>query len=1107
MKRIKQIKKRRGGLLLVVGLLFGGAWGHAALADEGPAGTDFFEKKVRPVLADRCYACHSATAKKVRGGLRMDTRGDLLRGGESGPALVPGEPDQSLLVKAIRYTDPVLRMPPKQRLSPQEVADIEAWVKAGAPMPRTSAVRGPAQGPDKRWALQPPKAQPLPDIRRKDWAVGPIDCFILARLEAKGLQSAPAADKCTLLRRVTSDLIGLPPTPQEVGSFLKDQSPEAFAAVVDRLLKSPRYGERWGRHWLDLVRYTDDFDEAWRYRDWVVSAFNQDLPYDQFIRDQIAGDLLPAKQPGAVNADGIVATTLLTIGPWGGIDRKKRLADIVDDQIDTIGRTFLGLTLACARCHDHKFDPIPAADYYGLAGIFYSTRILSDSAYLSHGTHRLRVPLVPPADVEKHQRHMARIAEVEEQLADLGERGHAAIAATLLPQTDKYLLAVWDFRHRPADQAGVSLEDWAKQRDLQPFALQGWINYLGNNRLGESHLLAHPVRNYDGEMGVHVWGAHAERPWWGVNTTDHDVPIETFLLPPHSVSVNPGTAGGAVVWKSPVTGRVRITGRLTDADPHDGNGVIWVVDHAGGGMRRELSSGTLPNGASKTLAQGKYLERLASVPVKAGDELSLGVLLRTGDAHYDITNIELTITRLDGPGEWDLKHEAEGSFLAGNPHGVWAFYDMAESHRWTRMPAVDLALKGWDKAVADKADRVVLRKVARELQQAIEKGGPEGPLAQALTGVGGLYRADDRDDTKSLSAAGQAEVARLSAELQRLKASVPPLPCAHGAQEGGLRYGLFPGIQDARIHVRGSYSRLGDRVPRRFPRSLAGGAQPPITAGSGRRELADWIASPKNPVTARVMVNRIWQHHFGEGIVRTPSNFGAMGTPPTHPELLDYLAQQFIVSGWSVKAMHRMILLSATYQQSSKVTGESLRLDPNNLLCGRMNRRQVEAEALRDSLLAVCGCLDMRPGGPAEGDAQSHRRMLYLRIARSDKSGLAAVFDGADASIQVEKRTTSTVAPQALLLMNSPLVVEKVGRLVQRPEVANLKKPEERIQALYGLLFGRRASVEEEKIGCRFIEAMTAMPAPAKAGDATPLGPWEAYAQALLMSNEFLFVD
>jgi hypothetical protein len=797
---------------------------------------------------------------------------------------------------------------------------------------------------------------------------------------------------------------------------------------------------------------------------------------------------------------------MLSLGPWGGIDRKKRLADIVDDQIDTVSRTFLGLTVACARCHDHKFDPLTTADYYGLAGVFYSSRVISDKGYLSHGTQRLRVPLVPPADVEKHRRHAARLAELGQKLEAEVEGRYAAFAATLLPQTAQYLLESWEYANRPADQAGVSAEDWAKKRGLHPFALTRWVEYLAGGRLGEYHLLDHPVRDFDGEAGVHVWGAHAERPWWGVNTTANDVPIETFLLPPRSVSVNPGTQGGAVVWKSPVTGKVRVCGRLTDADPLDGAGVSWAVDLTSGGLRRELCSGSMPNGGAKTLDQGRNPGRLASVAVKAGDEISLGVWLREGDAHYDITNVELTITRLDGPGEWDLTRAALIDFLAGNPRGDWAFYDMAGSNRTQRMPAVDAALQAWDKAVADKVDRAALAKIARELQQSAEKGGPDVALAQALTGTGSPYRANARDDAQYLSAEAQASLARRAAEVEEWKSQAPPLPCAHGTQESGLRYGLFPGFQDARVHVRGSYERLGERVPRHFPRVLAGEAQPVIPSGSGRLELANWLASPDNPLTARVMVNRLWQHHFGEGLVRTPSNFGTLGTPPTHPELLDYLATRFVASGWSVKALHRLILTSAAYRQSSKVRREGLRLDPNNLLLGRMNRRRLEAEALRDSLLAVCGCLDTRSGGPSAADARSRRRMLYLHVSRSDRSGFGAIFDGADASIQVEKRTVSTVAPQALFLMNSPLVAEKVGLLVQRPEVAGRDEPAERIQALYRLLFGRPASAEEVAVGRLFVEAMTDKPDPGKSGGAR-LGPWEAYAQALLLSNEFLFVD
>jgi hypothetical protein len=1069
----------------------------AAGADS--AGVEFFEKSIRPLLAQHCYSCHSSRATKTRGGLRLDSREAILAGGDSGQVIVPGSPENSRLIRAVRYSDPDLQMPPKQRLSPEEIATLETWVRRGAQAPDAVWQRSSVS---KRWAFERPREPAIPRIHQTSWIRSPIDCFILAGLEAKKLAPGAAADRPTLLRRATYDLTGLPPTPREVADFLADQSPDAFTRVVDRLLASPRYGERWGRHWLDLVRYTDDFDLAWRYRDWVVKALNADVPYGQFVRQQIAGDLLPAPQPGAVNADGIIATTLLSLGPWGGIDRKKRLADIVDDQIDTIGRTFLGLTLACARCHDHKFDPIPTADYYGLAGIFYSSRIISDKGYLSHGTQRLRIPLVPAGDVEKHRQHTARVQELEQRLETAVEKSYAAFAAMLVPQTDRYLLAAWDYQHRSAEATKISVEDLARKQGLRPFALARWIEYLEGSRLGNSHLLAVPVRDYDGEAGVQVWAARAERPWWGVNTTDHDVPIETFLLPAHSVSVNPGTQGGAVAWKSPVKGKVRVCGRLTDADPQDGSGVAWALDHVSGGRRRELSAGSMPNGGSKTLDQGRNGQRLASIAVQPGDEIVLGVWLREGDAHYDITNVELTITSLDEPGEWNLSPAALHNFLASNPHGDWAFYDMAGSNRKDRMPAVDGALQAWDQAVAGKVDRAALEKIALEFQQAAEKGGVDNALAHALTGIGSPYRPPVRDDAQYLSAEAQAGLARLAAELEHLRSQTPPLPCAHGVQEGGLKYGLFPGFQDARIHIRGSYERLGDRVPRHFPGVLAGDAQAAISSGSGRLELARWIAAAENPLTARVVVNRVWQHHFGEGIVRTPSNFGALGTPPTHPELLDWLARRFIESGWSLKALHRLILLSATYQQSSRPSAALLRADPDNRLWGRMNRRRPEAEELRDGVLAVCGRLKDRHGGPASEDRQSGRRMLYLKSARAERSGFGAVFDAADPSLHVEKRTTSVGAPQALYLMNNSLLLDSVGQLVRRSEVARGTSAE-RVQSLYRLIFGREAMPEEVSLGCQFIEGLKARPA---VGDQS-LGAWETYAQALLLANEFLFVD
>ncbi|HKI21433.1 MAG TPA: DUF1549 domain-containing protein, partial [Isosphaeraceae bacterium] len=427
----------RGGIAIVsivsLSLLMAGVGASMARAQatargEDREGIEFYEKAIRPMLTDRCFQCHGVTVKNPKGGLVLETREGMVKGGGSGPAIVPGDPEASLLIQAIRYADEELRMPPRRRLAPEDVAAFEAWVKRGAPAPsaRRAADRPAAAVPSgDLWAFRPPRE---PVILPKVPADYPIDAFIQAELAKRGLPHASLADRRTLLRRATYDLTGLPPRPEEIEAFLADPAPDAFAKVVDRLLASPRYGERWARHWLDLVRYTDEFDEAWRYRDWVVNAFNRDLPYDRFILHQIAGDLLAAPGPGAINADGLIATTVLAIGPWGGLDRQKRLADIVDDQIDTIGRSFLGLTVACARCHDHKFDPISTADYYGLVGFFFSSHIISDQGYLSHNPPRLKIPLAPPAAVEEHRRRMARVEEQDDKLQAAVEQQYAAFA-------------------------------------------------------------------------------------------------------------------------------------------------------------------------------------------------------------------------------------------------------------------------------------------------------------------------------------------------------------------------------------------------------------------------------------------------------------------------------------------------------------------------------------------------------------------------------------------------------------------------------------------------------------------------------------------------------
>ena len=767
---------------------------------------EFFEKEIRPLLSERCFKCHGE--QKAKSGLRLDSRAAILNGGDTGPAAVPGKPDQSLLVQAIRHQNG-LEMPPKEALKPNQIENIARWIQSGMSWPETDlsqASQNPNDSPfteeqRKFWSFQPVKKVTPPKVNHGSWPRSAIDQFILSALEKQNLKPAKQADKRTLLRRATFDLTGLPPTPQEIEAFLADQSPDAFAAVVDRLLASAHYGERWGRHWLDVVRYTDSFDariitgdlnamdvtEAYRYRDWVVSAFNEDLPYNQFIIHQIAGDLIPPAAPAGINVAGIVATGMLAVGNWGGgdADKEKLLTDIADDQVDVVTRAFLGITMACARCHDHKFDPFTTEDYYALAGIFFSTHILADPGPKTNGPPMLRIPLVPAAEVERQKRAQERIAYLEKEIK----------------------------------KASV------------------------------------------GQPSKGFAGASAQDPGLGA----------------------------------------------------------------------------------------------------------------------------------------------------------------------------------------------------------------------------------------------------LRAELEKLtKTALRPIPLANGAQEGGCPQSAHAGINDVHVHIRGRYDRLGSLVPRRFPAILTGDSDPPNLQGSGRTELARWIASSENPLTARVMVNRIWQHHFGEGIVRTPGNFGKLGEPPTNPGLLDYLARLFVQSGWSIKAMHRAIMLSAVYQQSSIPENDALRADPENRLFGRMNRQRLEAEELRDSLLAVAGRLETTMGGRATRDFNLPRRSLYLMTIRSDRSTFRELFDAADPTAINDKRVVSTVAPQALFLLNHPFALAQAKILVARVLGDGSCDDRARIRRLYSLLFGRPPTVGEIAIGEAFLARASGEKV---SGESRTDSAWRQYCQVLVCANEFIYVD
>jgi mono/diheme cytochrome c family protein len=1105
-------KRARVWLFILAGVLPA----CAAQADD----FEFFENRIRPVLVDNCYKCHSATGGKVKGGLLLDTKEGLLKGGDTGPAIVPGEPEKSLLIKAVRYMDKDLQMPPKdKRLADSQIADLVSWVKMGAPDPRVAPEKA-AQKPAydfaaarKQWAFHQPQDPAVPVVKNKRWVKSPIDNFILAKLEEKNLAPAPPADKRTLIRRATFDLTGLPPTPEEVANFLKDKSSGAFAKVVDRLLASPHYGERWGRHWLDVVRYADSADaratgsegdimEAYRYRDWVVNAFNQDLPYNQFVREQIAGDLLQPKDPDQIDTNGIIATGLYAIGNWGNgdADKDKILTDIADDQVDVTGRAFLGLTLACARCHDHKFDPIPTADYYSLAGIFFSSHITPKLTPKGQGENMLFIPLASKAELARRQKREARIAELEKQIAATQDEQFALLGKTMLTQSADYLTAAAAFHGGGAEQSPPT------------GLLQPWVNYLGFDDLKLLSRITHDFADKPGLHSLHD-ANNADTPAGLINATDKAISYLTITMPARTVAIHPSPkAGVAVGWKSPITGTIAIKGRVVDADPNCGDGIEWKLQVQRQGAITEIASGAIPNGGAQAFSEGKGATNLASLKMDAGEKLSL-VVLPKGDYACDMTVVELELTDRDNPKRaWNLTSEIIADANEGkNPYpdsqghqGVWSIYDMDG-----QSPLGDVAagspMAKWLAAVNRQASKADVAAASQEVQRALQStnaaNSSVSKLYRDLTDPHSAFWAGAADVEKSFSAEIQKTLAAQESELALLRKNPPPaLARANGIQEGGVEDSPHAGLHDVKIHMRGRYDHLGDLVPRRFPRLLAGDDQKPITQGSGRLELANWIASPDNPLTARVMVNRIWQHHFGEGIVRTPNNYGKLGVPPTHPELLDYLAHRFEDSGWSIKAMHRAIMLSAAYQQSSIPVPATFKADPDTLLFGRMNRRRLESEALRDSLLDAAGKLDLTLGGPAVRDMNTPRRTLYGMTIRSDHATYQFLFDAADPGAIVEKRIDSTVAPQALYLLNSPFVQEQIKALAQRLQKEAPKDDKGRVKWLYQLLYGRPAGKEEIKLGLHAL-------ALARAGTKESNLAWEEYCQVLICANEFLYVD
>jgi hypothetical protein len=1040
-----------------------------------------FERDVRPVLVEHCFACHGPD--KQKSGLRLDSAVAMRAGGSRGPTVEPGNA-ASLLLDVIRYTGDV-QMPPKERLPQEAVDSITAWVMEGAVWPEYSETPLPAapnlaEVKARHWAYQPLATVLAPVVEDAAWPKSDIDRFILHQIEAQGMRPAAPADKRTLIRRVTIDLIGLPPSPEDVKAFVEDTSPDAYARVIDRLLASPQYGERWARHWLDVVRYTDSFDsrataqtdpvEIWRYRDWVVNAFNDDMPYDQFLRNQIAGDLLPGPD-GGFNRDGLIATGMLAIGNWpqGDADKQKMVTDIVDDQIDVVTRTMLGMTMACARCHDHKFDPYTTEDYYGLAGIFFSSSILPGPGAKTEGSPILHLPLASKEELAARTAREERINVLRAERDTLLVKERAALALEESAKTAQYILAA---------HQGASVE----AEGLHPDVLRQWSRLLNGD---SPPALLTVEENFQSIPGLHSRHDAESTPSSVANTTDNELKYSTITQPPHSLVIHPSpTDGVGLGWRAPVDAAVAISGRIADADGNCGNGVRWTVAHWGRGFDRVVADGQIPNGGDGVIAID------APMDVKQGEQILLTVL-PDGDYSCDTTVVDL---QLSGAGEtWSTASDILPHFTVGNPWpdaagrpDVWRLFAGSAA------PLLDpILFAPWWTALEEV-------EAGRRGPEAIEEAAKiveAGVLADFGPGVAALLSDQGPFWLTSPPPAANSRRVEVEAELRELESQTPaPLDYAVGIQEGGVPGTEHEGIHDVHVHRRGSYTTLGDLVPRRMPAVLAQSSPRPVSEGSGRRDLANWVTNDCAALTARVMVNRIWQHHFGEGLVRTPGDFGAQGQAPTHPALLDYLARRFIESGWSVKALHREILNSATYRQSSLAPDESVTQDPDNLYLARMNRRRLDAETLRDSILFVTSQLDLTAGGPAYVEMATPRRTLYLRTVRSNLSTYTMLFDGADPTAVTPERNQSIVVPQALFTLNNEFTLDQAQALAESIQFTIEGAV---VAELYLRLFARAPTDEEFAVG---ESALTGLGFPSKDAIA-------AYAHVLLSTNEFYFVD
>ena len=1031
---------------------------------------EFFENKIRPVLVKHCYQCHASNSKNVKGGLLLDSRAASRKGGDSGPSVVPGNVDESLIIGALKHES--FEMPPKGKLPDTVIADFVTWIEMGAPDPRDGKVVDSAInfGEARQfWSFQPIQRHDPPTVKDTAWPNGSIDHFTLAKMEELGLKPVAPASKRELIRRATFDLTGLPPTPAEVDAFLADASSEAFRKVIDRLLDSPHYGERWGRHWLDVARYAEDQahtfavranTNGFRYRDWIIRAFNNDLPYDQFVRMQIAGDLLEPESPESF--DRLIALGFFGLGAqyYKNSDKAKAMADELDDRIDTLTRGFLGLTVSCARCHDHKFDPIPTQDYYSLAGIFNSSRLHN-------------APLCKPEEVKAYNEGQQKIRKAADAVKTFLAESKSSLGESMIDQFPKYIEATWVFHVAQENGQPAKTADIAKSHSLKEPILKRWISFLGPNQKGKVSELDNWFALDVDKLKVSEKAVPSEVAEVALaiqKAVQHEINIRDGVSSENLVKDGETRKPGSPRFVTPVVTKIRPTARL-DVDIRGAKQLILAITDGDNGKSCDHADWLEPKlvGPAGELKLTKLKWKQFEGTGPRINTNWAGQPIRVGGKKYPEgigTHAPSLIT-------WDL------------PKGYERFK----------------AIGGLDNSGSDQSGCGTEASVQFSVYTETPTSGPfvssqkkKSTLLSAVFGRNGPFAISDKEIEELLSDQDRKRLAEMKATAEAAKQAAPAMyPVAHSYTESRFA--------DMKVFVRGNPARQREVAPRRFLRIIAGDDRPSYTEGSGRRQLAEAIADSNNPLTARVMVNRIWQQHFGRGIVATPSNFGKLGERPTHPKLLDYLASRFVESDWSIKSIHREIMLSATWQLSTQPNEANSQIDADNRYLWQMSRRRLDVEAWRDALLDVSGRLDRSFGGLSTNlaDANNARRTVYAKVSRHNLDSLLRLFDFPDANITSSKRTETTVPQQQLFVLNSPFMIAQAKAFSTRLHKEAPENDESRIKLAFRLAYGRPPEDIEVELGKSFVSI--------ERDPESKLSRWESYAQVLLGSNEFMYLD